>query len=96
MPDTPDAPEAKPEELKNELYCFFDFSRPCTCECVAWEAVVPEDKDYKDKPWAHCMIAVNVHRVGKHLVVLGSGLGKIVNLFTDQTRTNPKPPTSLR
>jgi hypothetical protein len=81
------------EEKGDEVFCFFDHCRPCTAECVAYESVVPDDKDYKNKPWAHCMVLVNVHRTGKHLVTLASGLGRIINHVTDQARNNqPRPP----
>lgn len=88
----PEAQEEKPvEEEKDELFCFQDHCRPCTAECVAFESTPPEDKDYKNKPWAHCMILVNAHRTGKHLVTLSSGLSKIIAHLTDQARNNQHP-----
>lgn len=74
-----------------EKHCFFDKSRPCTSECTAYDKP-PEDKEYVDKPWAVCVVALNLHRAGKHLGTLASGFGRIINHFTDQARTNQQPP----
>lgn len=92
------SPDEKNE--KQELYCFMNQGRLCSAECMAFETFAPEGEDYKNKPWANCMVLVNTHRIGKHLVVLASGAGKLFNLLStesaDRKRTNQPPPAPPR
>lgn len=77
------------------LYCFLDDARPCSAECMAYDAA-PEGADYRDKQWANCMLLVNAHRGGKHLIVLASLgselLHKTKNAAADAARANQTPP----
>ena len=88
---TPDSP--RPEEgAANEVYCFLDSGRPCTAECAAYEATAPKDQEAAGKPWGHCVLLVNVHRVGKNVVILASSVGRLATHVTDLTRQQPAPP----
>lgn len=73
-----------------EKHCFFSKDRLCTSECVAYEPA--DDKEFKDKPWASCMILINLHRAGKHLGNIASEMGRVRNHFTDQARVHQPPP----
>ena len=77
------------------LLCWLNGDRVCGPDCMAYETA-PDGPDYQDKQWANCMLLVNAHRVGKHLVVLasqGQGLMKHLNVIAaDQKRTAPTPP----
>lgn len=55
-----------------DLFCFSDATRPCNSSCVAYLLVQPEGDDYREQPWAQCLVLVNAHRSGKHLTVLAS------------------------
>jgi len=53
------------------LICFLNDARPCGADCMAY-IERPDGPDYVDQQWANCMLLVNAHRGGKHLVVLAS------------------------
>lgn len=55
-----------------DLFCFSDTTRPCNSSCVAYLLVQPDGDDYREQPWAQCLVLVNAHRSGKHLTVLAS------------------------
>jgi len=55
---------------EGDIFCFIDHSRPCKPECMAHTVFPPEGKDYDRQQWAKCMILVNGHKVGKHVVVV--------------------------
>jgi hypothetical protein len=78
-------------ESKTGLYCFKDSARPCAAECMAF-ITPPDGPDYKDQQWARCLILVNEHRMGKHLVVLAAGVGELLQIrkkaAADVARTN--------
>jgi hypothetical protein len=79
-----------------QLYCFLNKERPCGADCMAFEAA-PVGEDYRDKQWGNCLLLVNAHRAGKHLVVLASIgadlLKRTKNAAADAARTNqPSPP----
>jgi hypothetical protein len=93
MPSQQPDPEALP---LNGLICFLSNDRPCGPDCMAFDAA-PEGADYKDKQWANCMLLVNAHRAGKHLIVLASVGAEMVRRAkteaADHARTNqPAPP----
>lgn len=81
----------------NGLMCFLNMERPCGADCMAFDAV-PEGADYKDKQWANCMLLVNAHRGGKHLIVLAQMGTEIVRRAkteaADRSRTTQTPPPS--
>lgn len=78
-------------EDKTGLFCFKDSSRICGADCMAFTDA-PEGPEYIGKQWARCLILVNHHRTGKHLVVLASIADKIEKRMTDARRTNQSPP----
>jgi hypothetical protein len=84
-----------PRSEPTGLYCFLNDARPCSAECMAYDAA-PVGDDYKDKQWANCMLLVNAHRGGKHLIVLASlgaeVLHKTKTAAADHARTNQPPP----
>jgi len=88
---TPQHPDRKPVE---GLFCFKDKDRPCTAECMAY-ILPPEGPDYKDQQWARCLLLVNTHRTGKHLVVLCANVEKMISLTkteqADRVRLNQPP-----
>lgn len=57
----------------------------------------PEGPDYKNQQWANCLLLVNAHRGGKHLVVLASSAGELLrsakNEAADRARHQPSPPS---
>ena len=76
------------------LYCFLNSQRPCTAECAAYftDLELPQGPDYKDKQWAHCLVLVNVHRAGKHLVVLADAVTRVTKQQADSARDAQVPP----
>ena len=81
----------------NGLYCFIAAHRECGPACMAYSPA-PEGPDYKDQQWATCMLLVNAHRLGKHLVVLASTVDTVrkqLNLAaadSARTRAQSAPP----
>ena len=55
---------------KGQLFCFFNETRPCGPDCMAYLTVPPQGKTYLGVQWAQCHILVNVDRAGRHLTVL--------------------------
>jgi len=93
----------KPDEhmpAGNELFCFLDSSRPCTPECMAFLPARPDGPDYENQQWPACMILVNLHKLGKHHVVLASqGQSLLKHLrvkSADEKRENQPPPPLVR
>jgi hypothetical protein len=83
-------------DSKNGLYCFLNKDRECGSECMAF-IHPPEGPDYKDQQWSNCLLLVNAHRGGKHLVILADTTGKLLGLTknkqADEARANqPAPP----
>lgn len=79
------------------LRCFKSQSRACGPDCMAYIRT-PPGPDYVDQQWANCMLLVNAHRTGKHLVVIAAALGeqnaKAKTALADQARANqPLPPS---
>lgn len=58
------------EEKGNGLFCFLDQGRPCGPECMAYLTHPPSGPDFQGQQFANCLLLVNAHRTGKHLVVL--------------------------
>jgi hypothetical protein len=60
----------------------------------------PAGPDYVGQQWAHCILLVNTHRVGKHLVILADAVGqqvkKSVTALADAARANQPPPPTVR
>ncbi len=90
-------PPIKYDPPPTGLACFLNAERMCGADCMAFDAA-PDGADYKDKQWANCMLLVNAHRGGKHLIVLaqvGSALVQSAkNEAADRLRSNqPLPPS---
>ena len=72
------------------LGCFMDQLRVCGPDCVAFLNPPPQnDPEYQGQPWSRCHMLVNVHRAGKHLVILTSDVHR---LLTKQPGANIPPP----
>lgn len=89
------------EPLKeNGLMCFLDCTRGCSAECMAFESEPPEGHDYVGKQWANCIILTNLHKGGKHLVVLASlgdkFLQKAKTEMQDRQRQGQIPPPVVK
>lgn len=92
---------AEQPQLKEDtgLICFMDNKRPCGADCMAYLPSPPQsDPELKDQQLAHCLLLLNVHRTGKHLVVLAAQgielLKHIKNKSADAARSNqPAPPS---
>lgn len=56
----------------------------------------PAGPDYMGQQWARCLLLVNSHRTGKHLVLIADALGqqlkKTAAAIADAARTNQPPP----
>jgi hypothetical protein len=81
----------------NQLNCFQDAKRVCGPDCMAF-ITPPHGDDYRGQQWAQCLLLVNAHRTGKHLVILADSVGrhlqKAGQALADQARANqPAPPT---
>jgi hypothetical protein len=87
------------EDDPNGLYCFLNMARPCGPDCMAWQ-MPPPGVDYQDQQWASCMLLVNAHRGGKHLVVLAASASELVhkakNETADRLRAQQPPPPAVR
>ena len=81
------------------LYCFMNKDRPCGADCMSY-IVQPEGSDYRDQQWARCLLLVNAHRAGKHLVVLADITNKLFNISrtkqADDARLNQPPAPTVR
>ncbi len=77
------------------LFCFLNRERYCGPDCMAYISR-PDGSDYVAQQWANCMLLVNAHRAGKHMVVIASTLGeqnaKAKTAAADLVRTNQPPP----
>lgn len=96
--------ETEPEFFPNlkeptGLYCFLNDRRPCDATCMAYIAP-PEGPDYDNQQFANCLLLVNAHRCGKHVVVLaahGNELMKKARVeAADLARIQQVPPPQVR
>lgn len=76
---------------KDSLFCFKDPNRVCGADCMAY-ADQPEGQEYIGKPWSRCLILLNQHRMGKHLVILTNIVDRIEKRMIDARRANQTPP----
>ena len=81
------------------LYCFMDATRACGPDCMSY-ILPPEGPDYKDQQWANCLLLVNAHRSGKHLVILADVTNRLLshtkNKAADEARTNQPLPGPVK
>jgi hypothetical protein len=79
----------------DRLVCFKDKTRVCGPDCMAY-ITRPTGDDYRDQQWANCLLLVNSHRTGKHLVILADAVSKqaqkAATALADAARTNQPPP----
>lgn len=68
-------------------------TRVCGPDCMAYLPQVPEGKDFTGEQWAHCMLLVNAHRAGKHLVILANVTSEIGK---EQAKSNAAATRSQR
>ena len=84
------------QPAKTGLFCFMNADRVCSADCMAFLHPPPAEPDYAGQQWASCLLLVNVHRGGKHLVILASEAHKLAA----QGRTAPPganiPPPIVR
>jgi hypothetical protein len=94
LAEPPHAPSLK-EDDPNGLICFLNIDRPCEPTCMAWIRP-PAGPDFQDQQFSNCMLLVNAHRAGKHLVVLASNTSALIKKAQDEAadraRTQPAPP----
>jgi hypothetical protein len=60
--DAPTPEETKPSDGR---FCFLDFARPCTAECVARLPSHPAGKEYEGQGWAVCKLLHSAHSLGQ-------------------------------
>lgn len=79
-PNTPfiEKPDMVDKPDESGLFCFLDQARPCTGECMAFLPSQPEGADYEGQQWSKCMLLVNIHKGGKHLVALAQQGGDLL------------------
>jgi hypothetical protein len=73
----------------NGLYCWSDTGRACGPDCMAFLTAAPEGPDYvmpdgSPRQWAQCLLLVNAHRVGKHLVHITSSIDVAVRTMRNE------------
>lgn len=73
------------EKETSGLTCFLSENRPCGADCMAYLNPVPAGKDFQGQQFAHCLLLVNIQRVGKHAVIIANDLAVL-------TTTHPAPP----
>lgn len=73
--------DSGPNEFTGEnasgLECFLDPVRPCTAQCMAYQTFPPQGDEFTGQQFARCMLLTNVHRVGKHAVIIAKALVKL-------------------
>ena len=84
------------EAGKESLRCFLNADRVCGPACMAYTTFVPNQADYRDQPWPHCIVLINLHRAGKHLTVLASHAERLLGKATDtlDAQRNIPPPVT--
>jgi hypothetical protein len=85
--------KAMPAEapLDGRLLCFITPDRVCGPDCMAYVTNKPSQSDYKDQAWPHCLVLLNLHRTGKHLVILAETASKLLQKHPDP-HTQIAPP----
>lgn len=92
------------EQQTTGLYCFLNAERECGPDCMGYLTCVPDGADYKapdgfPNQWARCLILVNAHRLGKHIVHLVAKSDESIKLAkalaADQHRTPPTLPSPI-
>ena len=78
--------------------CFLNSERVCGPDCIAFIPQIekPTHSDFIGKEWSKCHILINLHRGGKHLVILAEAAGNLVGSLKKQSadaqRTNQPEP----
>lgn len=93
MVEQPDLVEKKDAGL----FCFMDSARPCGPDCMAYLNPPPQDPDYQGQQWSSCLLLVNAHRTGKHLVILTADVHKLAEkIRTAASPVSHIPPPQTR
>lgn len=82
------------------LFCFINQNMPCSPTCMAYTVVQPVGEEYREQQWARCMLLVNMHRVGKHMVILANlvdtATRAVKGSLADSARKNQPPPPTVK
>mgnify|MGYP000870072547 FL=1 len=83
------------------LQCFIDADRTCGPDCMAYQLQIPEGQDYQgESQWAHCLVLVSAHRVGKHAVILANIADGVAKKWkatsADAARAAQVPPPGVK
>lgn len=81
-----------PVDPNQMLRCFINPDRACGPDCMAYQTRPPPGQDYMNQQWPHCMVLVNAHRVGKHMVIIAEGLTKLLKGDPAKQAANIPPP----
>lgn len=96
LEDIPGQPGMKgmPGEYPAEkaLRCFLSPDRACGADCMSFMTSVPQGGDYQNQAWPHCLLLLNAHRVGKHLVILAEIAAKMLRPDPHREQTKIPPP----
>lgn len=58
--------------------CFLQQERICGSDCVAYNAdTAGTSREVADQPLAHCHLLLNLHRLGKHAVIIAQGIAAL-------------------
>ena len=92
------APTNRDSEDVNGLVCFLNQNRPCGADCMAYlpASERPQGVEYAEAQWASCLLLVNAHRTGKHLVVLAGSAADAVKLKKDGARMGQQAPPAVK
>lgn len=77
--------------MEGKLGCFYDQSRVCGPDCMAYLAQVPEGKAYLGENWAHCKQLVTADQVGRHVIIIADLLQRVRVAQATQERAKPPP-----
>ena len=84
----PNEADIKPDEL----FCFLNRERVCGADCMAYTTFAPNHADYNGQQWPHCSLLLNLHRTGKHLVVIAECISKLMKTDHRQAAAGIQPP----
>jgi hypothetical protein len=76
----------------SKLSCYGDQSRICGPDCMSYLAQVPSGANYQGENWAHCLVLVNVERMGKHIVIMAD----LIKRNRAEGIRNQSPPPLIR
>lgn len=84
-----------PEQNIDRLACFFDQSRFCGADCMAYKTI-PDKNAVLDGSQQNCVILSSIERTGRSLNIIGNILNEHLKLTrlqaNDAKRGSPPPP----